>query len=53
MRDGNFFIVEGFKAYVLRKISVEDGYVSTVAGMVDVASQIDGTPLRSYIQLSL
>ncbi|MFV0589736.1 IPT/TIG domain-containing protein [Bacteroides reticulotermitis] len=45
--DGNFFIVEGFKAYVLRKISVEDGYVSTVAGMVDVASQIDGTPLEA------
>ena len=45
--DGNFFIVEGFKAYVLRKISVEDGYVSTVAGMVNVASQIDGTPLEA------
>lgn len=45
--DGNFFIVEGFKGYVLRKISVEDGYVATVAGMVDVASQIDGTPLEA------
>ena len=31
--DGNFYIV--------------DGYVSTVAGQVDVASQIDGTPLEA------
>jgi hypothetical protein len=31
--DGNFYIL--------------DGYVSTVAGQVDVASQIDGTPLEA------
>lgn len=45
--DGNFFIVEGFNGYVLRKISVEDGYVSTVAGQANVAGQIDGTPLEA------
>lgn len=45
--DGNILIVEGFKGYVLRKIAIEDGYVSTVAGMVDVCSQIDGTPLEA------
>lgn len=45
--DGNFYIVEGDKAYVLRKINVADGYVSTVAGMVDVIGQIDGTPLEA------
>lgn len=45
--DGNILIVEGDKGHVLRKISIEDGYVSTVAGMVDVCSQIDGTPLEA------
>lgn len=45
--DGNFYIVEGFKGYCLRKLDILDGYVSTVAGQVDVASQIDGTPLEA------
>lgn len=45
--DGNILIVEGSGAYVLRKIAIEDGYVSTVAGMVNVSSQIDGTPLEA------
>lgn len=45
--DGNILIVEGHQAYVLRKIAIEDGYVSTVAGVVNVASQIDGTPLEA------
>ena len=44
--DGNFYIV-GFKGYCLRKLDILDGYVSTVAGQVDVASQIDGTPLEA------
>ena len=45
--DGNFYIVDGFKGYCLRKLDILDGYVSTVAGQVDVASQIDGTPLEA------
>lgn len=45
--DGNFYIVEGFKGDCLRKLDILDGYVSTVAGQVDVASQIDGTPLEA------
>lgn len=40
-------IVDGFKGYCLRKLDILDGYVSTVAGQVDVASQIDGTPLEA------
>ena len=44
--DGNFYI-DGFKGYCLRKLDILDGYVSTVAGQVDVASQIDGTPLEA------
>ena len=47
--DGNFYIVDGFKGYCLRKLDILDGYVSTVAGQVDVASQIDGTPLEATI----
>ena len=43
--DGNFYIVDGFKGYCLRKLDILDGYVST--GQVDVASQIDGTPLEA------
>ena len=39
--DGNFYIVDGFKGYCLRKLDILDGYVSTVA------SQIDGTPLEA------
>ena len=42
--DGNFYIVDGFKGYCLRKLDILDGYV---AGQVDVASQIDGTPLEA------
>ena len=45
--DGNFYIGDGFKGYCLRKLDILDGYVSTVAGQVDVASQIDGTPLEA------
>ena len=45
--DGNFYIVDGFKGYCLRKLDILDGYVSTVAGQVDVAGQIDGTPLEA------
>ena len=45
--DRNFYIVDGFKGYCLRKLDILDGYVSTVAGQVDVASQIDGTPLEA------
>ena len=45
--DGNFYIVDGFKGYCLRKLDILDGYVSTVAGQVDVACQIDGTPLEA------
>lgn len=43
--DGNIYIVEGSAAYVLRKITISDRYVSTIAGKKNVASQIDGTPL--------
>ena len=39
--DGNFYIVDGFKGYCLRKLDILDGYVSTVAG------QVDGTPLEA------
>lgn len=45
--DGNFYIVDGFKGQCLRKLDILDGYVSTVAGQVDVTSQIDGTPLEA------
>jgi hypothetical protein len=45
--DGNIYIVEGFYAYVLRKITISDGYVSTIAGKVNVCSQIDGTPINA------
>jgi hypothetical protein len=43
--DGNIFIAEGFNAYVIRKISVTDNYVSTVAGSPNVVGQVDGSPL--------
>lgn len=43
--DGNIFILEGHLSYVLRKITISDGYVSTVAGKVNVAGQTDGTPI--------
>ena len=39
--DGNFYIVDGFKGYCLRKLDILDGYVSTLAG------QVDGTPLEA------
>jgi hypothetical protein len=43
--DGNVFVCDGFNAYVIRKISVIDGYVSIVAGAINVGGQIDGNPL--------
>lgn len=45
--DGNFYIVDGFGGQCLRKLNIIDGYVSTVAGQVNVTSQIDGTPLEA------
>lgn len=45
--DGNFYILDGYRGYCLRKLDILDGYVSTVAGQVGVASQIDGTPLEA------
>lgn len=45
--DGNFYIVDGYRGYCLRKLDILDGYVSTVAGQVDVSGQIDGTPLEA------
>lgn len=45
--DGNFYIVDGFNGYCLRKLNIADGYVSTVAGQVKVSGQIDGTPLEA------
>ena len=45
--DGNFYIVDGFGGHCLRKLDILDGYVSTVAGQVNVISQIDGTPLEA------
>lgn len=43
--DGNIYIVEGYLAYVLRKITISDGYVSTIAGKVNTVGQTDGTPI--------
>ncbi|KAA6302780.1 MAG: hypothetical protein EZS26_000950 [Candidatus Ordinivivax streblomastigis] len=46
--DGDIYVCEGFKAHVIRKISIIDNYVSTVAGYYDGAndgSQIDGSPI--------
>jgi hypothetical protein len=43
--DGNIYVAEGFNAYVIRKISIINNYVSTIAGAVNVANQIDGSPL--------
>ncbi|KAA6339628.1 hypothetical protein EZS27_012446 [termite gut metagenome] len=45
--DGNIYIVEGQNGYIIRKISIIDGYVSTVAGAVNSASQIDGDPFNA------
>lgn len=46
---GNIFIVEGYAVSVLRKISVVDGYVSTVAGVVlsGNGEQKDGLPTEA------
>jgi DNA-binding beta-propeller fold protein YncE len=43
--DGNIFVCEGHNAYVIRKISIIDDYVSIVAGAINVGGQIDGNPL--------
>jgi DNA-binding beta-propeller fold protein YncE len=43
--DGNIFVCEGFNAYVIRKISVIDNYVSIIAGAINDGGQIDGNPL--------
>jgi hypothetical protein len=43
--DGNIYIAEGFNAYVIRKISIINNYVSTIAGAANVLNQIDGSPL--------
>lgn len=45
--DGNMFLVEGHNAYVLRKINIEDQYVSTVAGVPGQAGTVDGNPLEA------
>jgi hypothetical protein len=43
--DGNIFVCEGQNAYVIRKISVIDDYVSVIAGAINQNGQIDGNPL--------
>ncbi|MDR0766371.1 MAG: IPT/TIG domain-containing protein [Odoribacteraceae bacterium] len=43
--DGNIFVCDGFNAYVIRKISVINNYVSIVAGAINVAGQVDGNPM--------
>lgn len=43
--DGNIFIAEGSGAYLIRKISAIDGYVSTIAGRTNVEGNADGAPL--------
>ncbi|MDR0543780.1 MAG: IPT/TIG domain-containing protein [Odoribacteraceae bacterium] len=43
--DGNVFVCDGFNAYVIRKISVLDNYVSIIAGAINVVNQIDGSPV--------
>lgn len=45
--DGNIFVAEGSGAYLIRKISVIDGYVSTVAGITNKEGNIDGPPLTA------
>lgn len=46
--EGNLFICDSDKADVIRKISAVDGYVSTVAGRVNVESpQVNGDPAQS------
>ncbi|MDR2129983.1 MAG: IPT/TIG domain-containing protein [Odoribacteraceae bacterium] len=42
--DGNIYVCDGFNAYVIRKISIINNYVSTVAGATNVNGQIDGSP---------
>jgi sugar lactone lactonase YvrE len=42
--DGNIFVCDGFNAYVIRKISIINNYVSIVAGAINAAGQIDGNP---------
>jgi sugar lactone lactonase YvrE len=43
--DGNIYVTDGFNGYVIRKISILNNYVSTIAGAVNVAGQVDGNPL--------
>lgn len=46
--DGNLYICDSNYADVIRKISVTDGYVSTIAGKVGIESpQTNGDPLES------
>lgn len=45
--DGNIYVVEGHGGHVIRKISIIDGYVSTIAGIVNKGGNLDGNPKES------
>jgi hypothetical protein len=47
--DGNIYICEGHNAYVIRKISINNNYVSTIVGATNVCDQIDGNPLDARL----
>ena len=45
--DGNIYITEGHGGHIIRKISIKEGYVSTIAGTYNAAGNEDGSPLTA------